>query len=938
MIRFEAPLLLAVGLVLAALVMIRLRRLPREYARGRRRAIQISMALVALLFALALGGLEIGHRVDRLAVVFALDESRSAHVADGDLTRSEQLRAAIDEMRGEDAAGLVVFGANAATESLPSLRPAVADTHTEVAREATDIGAGIRRALADLPYGYAGRVVLISDGLETRGDAIAAALAAKSRGVSVDVLPIEREAQPEIAVSQIRVPATARPGEPISVRVNTRATQSTASELIVRRDGRAIARGDVTLGEGDDVFIVRDEAPEAGVHRYDAILRARDPANDASTTNDEGAAFLRVRGASRVLLLADEPSASAALAAALGSNGVEVDVRGPREIPGTLAEWVGYDLVVLSDLSGRRLSRQQLTELSGYVHDLGGGLLMVGARQSFGLGGYAHTPVEDALPATFDLRRRRDRLSLAMVTAIDQSGSMSAPGGSGMTKLELANEAAARSASLLSPEDRVGVMHVDTSVTWTQPMVAVEDPVAIANRCRHATPGGCGIYVDVALREAYGTLRNERTQLKHFLLFSDGSDSENMSGTRAMVQAAAHDGITTSVVSMGSGPDTPELEVLSRLGGGRFYIVDDMTALPRIFTQETMEASQAALSEESFRATAAAPGAPTAGIDFAAAPNLLGHAVLTPRGRATVLLDASEEDPLLATWQYGVGRGAVFAADAGSEFGRPWLGWAGYEALFSQLARDLARAPESGTASLDMELTGGRGRVRVEAVDEHGEYQNHLDLSLTMLTPGGGHAEIPLHQTGAGRYEAEFSADAPGAYLATLREAGRGLVASAGAVAGSGDELRGDATDHALLARVAALTGGELLHDLGDVFQRRPSPVASWDPLWRQLLAAAMLLLLASVALRRLMLPSFRRAPKTARSTAGEPRQGASSSGKAAPLYADAPAAAARTSAAKGGASSEALAEESPEPAAVAPPRSLAEQLLAKKRDKSGGS
>ncbi|NOY93940.1 MAG: VWA domain-containing protein [Deltaproteobacteria bacterium] len=933
MIRFESPILLAVGLVLALVVVVRLRRLPREYVSKRRWAVQVAMGLVALLFALALGGLEIGHRADRLAVVFVLDESRSAQVAEGGLGRSEQLRQAIEQMRSDDAAGLVIFGASAATESLPRLRPAIADTHSSVPRDATDIGAGIRRALSDLPYGYAGRVVLVSDGLETRGDAVAAALAAKSRGVSVDVLPIEREAQPEIAVSAVRVPATARPGEPISVRVNTRATQVTAAELVVRRDGRPIARGNVELGQGDDVFVVRDEAPEAGVHRYDAILRARDPAQDASTTNDEGAAFLRVRGASRVLLLADEPGASQALASALGSNGVQVDLRGPREVPGTLAEWAGYDLVVLSDLSSRRLSRQQLRELSGYVHDLGGGLLMLGARHSFGLGGYAHTPVEDALPATFDLRRRRDRLSLAMITAIDMSGSMSAPGGSGMTKLELANEAAARSAALLSPEDRVGVMHVDTSVTWTVPMVAVEDPAEIARRCRRATPGGGGIYVDVTLREAYATLRNERTQLKHFLLFSDGSDSENMGGTRAMVRAAARDGITTSVVSMGSGPDTPELEALSRLGGGRFYIVEDMTELPRIFTQETMEASQAALTEEPFHATAAAPGAPTAGIDFGAAPNLLGHAVITPRGRARVLLDASEEDPLLVTWQYGVGRGAVFTSDAGSEFGRPWLGWAGYEALFSQLARDLARAPESGTASLDMDLSAGRGHVRVEAVDDDGEYRNHLDLSLTMLTPGGGHVELPLRQTGAGRYEADFDADAPGAYLATLREEGHGLVASAGAVAGSGDELRGDATNTALLARVAALTGGELLHDLGDVFARRPAPVATWDPLWRQLLAAAMLLLLLSVALRRLVFPRWRRASSSVAARSQEPAPARSSSPKAAPLYADAkapdatPAGVVREPSGSGESSEQA-------DSAPAAPRSLAEQLLAKKRDK----
>src|SRR5690606_28593106 len=131
--------------------------------------------------------------------------------------------------------------------------------------------------------------------------------------------------------------------------------------------------------------------------------------------------------------------------------------------------------------------------------------------------------------------------------------------------------------------------------------------------------------------DAFGVLRDSDAQLKHLLLFSDGFDSEQMAGTDGQVRAAAASGITTSVVSMGLGPDSRALEHLSRLGGGRFYVVEDLRQLPRIFTQETVEASRAALEEGAFQPTPRTGSKITAGIDWAAAPPLGGYAIVQAR-------------------------------------------------------------------------------------------------------------------------------------------------------------------------------------------------------------------------------------------------------------------------------------------------------------------
>ncbi len=921
MIRLAAPWMLAIGVPIVLLVLWRIRRLPRTHAGWTRRAVQASLLLAALAGALALARLELGRTIDRVAVVFLVDRSRSVEGADDPLA---PVNAATAAMQPDDLAGLVAFGAVAATEVAPSPRPSFGVARASIARDATDIGAAIRRGLADLPGDHVPRMVLISDGAETRGDALAAAAVAAGRGVPIDVVAIERAPRSEIAVERVRLPPVADPDQPLELRVVTRATDAARVRVVVRRDGAPIATGETEIRAGADVLTLREIAPAPGVHRYEVLLEPLDAGSDSTPENNEGSALIRVSGGSRALVLAERPDEAQAVAAALRDAGVEVALGGVERVPADLAELATYDLVVLSDLNARAFTDAQMSALAAYVRDLGGGLLMAGARDAFGLGGYSFTPIEEVLPATFDLRRRRDRASLAMVIAIDKSGSMMVEAVPGTTKLALANEAAARSAMLLSALDRVAVAHVDTEVSWTLPMTPVEDPQRIAAIVRGAEPGGGGILVDITLEASYEALDDQPTQLKHLLLFSDGSDSEEMTNARALVRDAAARHITTSIVSMGNGPDTPELEQLSRLGGGRFYIVEDMTQLPRIFTQETIAASRAALVDRAFHPALGEPSEVTRGIDFGAAPALGGHAVVNARPRASVLLGATEEDPLLAVHQHGVGRSAVFTTDLGAAWGRPWLAWDGYAALLGQLGRSLARSPERRDAQIGVTLDGGQGQIRVEAVDELGRVRNYLDLSATIAGPGGRSSEVALTQTASGRYEASFDADAPGPYLVTVRERGEGLVGSAGVVRARGDELRGEGTDHATLAQIAALTGGTVREGaLERVFTERPPAVYAYAPAWRELVMASMILLLLSVALRRLVLPTRRRASKTA--VAAHPATNVAGV-QTPPAAAPAPAA---------DAPAPGPDEPPPEtPAPEAPPDTLAETLLARKKKK----
>jgi Ca-activated chloride channel family protein len=441
------------------------------------------------------------------------------------------------------------------------------------------------------------------------------------------------------------------------------------------------------------------------------------------------------------------------------------------------------------------------------------------------------------------------------VIAVDYSGSMGLRVAGG-TKLALANEAAVRSAELLGRGDRMGVMHVDTEVRWSVPLGPVEDQSSIAQRIRAVGPGGGGIYVDLALSAAYAALAREKVNLKHVLLFADGNDAEEKDRSPELVRVAKHAGITTSVVALGRGSDVGALEALSRLGDGRFYLIEDASRLPAVFAQETILAARSAINEVAFRPRPGVPSPTTRGIDFALAPLLGGYVVTLPKGRAQVLLAGPEGDPLLSTWSIGVGKAGVFTSDYRDRWGREWTGWTGAARLFGQLGRELARRADDTRVRLEADSGGGELHVRATVVDDDGRAESFRRLVARVSGPDGFRAELPLEAVGAGAYTAHLGLSRPGAFMVTaVDELGGEPVGTTGAVLYAGEELRPSGSDRALLSRIAQLSGGKVRDTLAGIFQDRSTRRFAYQDLSGILLILSALGALASVAARRLSVP-----------------------------------------------------------------------------------
>ncbi|MFZ5889750.1 MAG: VWA domain-containing protein [Myxococcota bacterium] len=857
--RFDRPILTLPCAAILLWLVTRLLQLSQRFSAARRSLLELTTGLAAYTASLAVSGLEIGHALDRLTVVIALDRSRSIDLVSGAERRFESERKLAElGMRDDDLIAVVAFGANAAVEEPPRPKSTLpAPQKADVARDGTDLGAGIRQALAEVPPDSAARIVMLSDGVRTRGDSSEAALAAAALGVPIDVVPLDQGRITDVRVIAVRATSRAAQGEAIDLRVVTQSSEEAEVEARVYRDGELIRSGPARLARGEDVLFLREVAPGPGLHRYDVELSARRPEQDRAPDDNAGSAFVRVRGPTTALVLDSDAALTAPLQRALSAAAFEVEVGGPVSVPSDLAGFARYDLVVLGDISAAELAPAQLEALRGYVRDLGGGLLLMGGDRAMGPGGYARTPIEDISPVSFDLKQEQRRASLAEVIAVDYSGSMAMSAG-GKTKLELANEAAARSADLLGAGDRLGVMHVDTAVSWTVPLAPVADKADIANRIRKVGPGGGGIFIDLSLSAAYDALGREHVQLKHLLLFSDGSDAEERTNAFSLVSAARKRGITTSVVALGTGSDVPALSRMAELGAGRFYLIEDATRLPSVFAQETILASRSAINELNFIPEVAAQGPVLRGIDFNQTPPLTGYVVTIPKARTQVLLRGPEHDPILATWSAGVGRAGAFTSDYENRWGRAWIQWEGAARLFAQVARDLSRRIDDPHVRFETETIGGELLLRATVFDDRGRHESLRRLRAQIAGPDGLSRTLPLEAVGPGSYAAKLPISRPGAYLSTLvDEQHEQALATTGAALSAGEELRPTGTDRSELARIAEISGGRVRDTLAGIFGERETRRFAYDPLshWLTPLAAALLLL--SVGARRLSLPEW---------------------------------------------------------------------------------
>lgn len=828
LLRFGAP---------AALLLLVL--LPVVSAMARRRATPggaVALRLGALaLMIVALAAPSLTVRGGDLSVVFAVDRSDSIS-ADQQQAAQEFVRSAAAHRRPGDRVGLVTFGADALIEELPGPDPQLAFT-TQPMAGATDVGQAIRTAISALPPEGARRIVLLSDGNDNRG-ALADALAlAQSEGIEVSVVPLEAGRAREVLIEEVAAPAEVLPAEQFTVKVAVAATAPATADLTVAAGDTVIDRRHLELRPGRTIVTLPQVARTEGLLHYAASLTAEP---DATGANNRAEAVVMVRGAPVIWYVARQPGPLQRL---LSAQGLRVRAVAPEALPVAPAGYRGTSAVILDDVPAMRLSASQMAALRDYVGRLGGGLLAVGGTNSFGVGGYAGTPLEDALPVTMDVRHRLAIPSMAIILVIDTSGSMGAFG-TQISKVELAKETAQSVVDLLGERDVIGVISFDQEPRWLVAPTEARNRDQVLEQVSRVQAGG-GTNMHPALRLAYDYLRRSQAKVRHVIVLSDGqTDPGDFQG---LLTRMAADKITISSVAIGADADEDLMHNVARWGGGRYYATRDLYSIPQILTAEALIASRAYIVEETFTPQLSRAGL----VDDFALPALRGYVATAPRPAAAVHLVSAQDDPVLAVWQYGIGRAVAFTSDATARWGAAWITWTDAGRFWSRLVRWAGRG-EADDLQVTIDPRGDAAVVIADAVTADGTPLDGLAAQATVSGPVS--VRIPLVQTAPGRYEGPLQLLAAGAYAVTVSsrdEAGRERVKTSGFVVPYSPELRDLIANRALLAHVAEATGGRFLDDpkaaVAPVSTSRAATGA-----WPILAGTALGLFVVEIAVRRL--------------------------------------------------------------------------------------
>lgn len=804
--------------------------------------------LIALLIALSLAGLVWLTSTSRQMLIVAVDQSASVDQAATDKANAyiQSLQSAA-ETNDETELRYLTFNKTPSLSSMQWTPPTIAPTDTHGQAMSTDIASAIRAAVASIPPSYVPHVLLLSDGNATVGDGFAAAAALS---VPISTVPLPQRIEPEVQIAAVQAPAQVRQGEPfyLEVVVNSN-TDATGFIDLYRGD---IKIGDeeqqpVTLKAGETKFRVRQSVTGQRQVIFAARMRGFGAA-DTLLDNNEALAIVSATGRPRVLLIDPETDQTDSLRWALEEQSIDMEVRPLDGIPRDLAELQGYECLMLSNVPATAMTMRQMDLIRTYVQDLGGGLIMLGGDQSFGLGGYYRTQLEEILPVRSNFEKEREKPSLAMVLVIDKSGSM------GGEKIELAKDAAKAAVELLGPSDSIGVIAFESSSYWVCELRATSDKAYVIDQISTIdAAGGTSMYP--AMQDAYQALAAAPAKLKHCILLTDGISSPGDFEGLASEMAAAR--MTISTVAMGEGASEDLLQEIARIGNGRYYFCSDPQSVPQVFAKETVEASKSAINELPFVPQLVRPTQVLEGIDFELSPLLLGYVVTRPKPTSEFILASESGDPLLAWWRYGLGVTVAFTSDAKARWASEWISWPDFGTFWAQVIRHAMRKNDAKGVFVEVKRSEENATVVMDTVDNQGNYLNDQPSTITVIDPQLKTTKIEMIQTAPGRYEGSVATPQRGNYqldLAQTRAGGEAVRQSRGLVVGYPEELRLKPTNVASLKSIAEISSGKFnpLPEalLGPKDRTARLPV----PLWPYLLMAALTLFIADVALRRIEL------------------------------------------------------------------------------------
>jgi len=815
----------------------------RVLGQGRKALTLLLRSLVLILFIMALAEVELVDKGDSLTVLFAIDRSSSIP-NDEQMFSLAYVQERLMELPEGDNAGILFFGKEAMLKETPRDRIQLDDYNVLLNKEGTDIESAINLSMAAFPAGVQKRIVLITDGNQTQGDAESAVQRAKANNIDLHIMPLEYVASQEVLIEQIALPNHIQEKEPFKIKVLVNAQEEGPGVLRIMENDNVITEENVQLSIGKNAFWVPRAIEQSGVYTYTAVIEAE---NDRRPLNNRAENFAFVQGMPRVLLLDAKTNDSRFLASALISEGIQVDLHTPEALPGTLRELQMYDSVIISNVHASEFSKSQLTMLETGVSDLGIGLVMIGGPDSFGAGGYQGTPVERALPIDMDIKQRKIIPSGALTIIMH---SCEIPQGNYWTQ-----EISLAALDALSRNDYIGLLRYGPSGEgWLFPLERAGNKNRQRNAIKNLPFSGIGDMPSFAttMQMALDGFKGISANIKHMIILSDGDPALPSQG---LIDEIVENKITISTICVGTHAQqfVKVMRQLAEAGKGKAYNVKNNKNLPRIFVKEAMTVRRHLIEEGLFTPAVTHISEILQGLD-SGFPELSGYVITSPKSGAETVMITHKKDPLLAHWRYGLGKTVAFTSDAKAQWAEQWIGWDNYAKFWGQAIRWTLRSSKDDRFQIKTSIEGDQVKCVVDALTEDGGFLNNLTFGSTMIDPKYKSKKFDMRQTEPGRYEGYFPLDNAGSYLVTMTYEGpddmEGILTSGISIPYS-PEHNSIKQNDLILKRLAEVSGNSFLSPEINVFDHNLTVTGDMLSLWPWLLGLAVFFFFCDIAVRR---------------------------------------------------------------------------------------
>lgn len=821
-------------------------------ARSRKRFAFILRSLLAACIVLALAGPESKRMNEGMCTIFLLDRSDSITDVDKK-SQIEFVNQALKNLGPKDLATVIAFGKEPVAETLTAKIDRIDRVQSIVDGTASDMASAVRLASATFPDGKSKRIVLISDGNETTGDLTEAGSVAATEGIPIDHVVMGSTPQGgEVAISNVELPSESRVDQPFSAKVTIDSNTAGSATLYLDRNGVKVKEMKINLEPGKNNYVIADTLKDTGFHRYRVTLKTD---HDRDHRNNVGMGFISVKGKPRILV-AQQDKNRTELRNALEKQGLAVDLVLPSGLPTRPEEYQNYDAIVFNDLNAEFVHPRVQQTIQSAVRDSGIGFAMIGGENSFLSGGWYGTPIAEALPVDLNIRQRKSFPSTTILIVSDTSGSMGMIE-DGQPKVRLAAKAAEQTVMMMAPVDKVGVVASTDGIKFVSPIQKLTNKELVISQIRTLGVGGGGIYMKPSMEFAQKYLVPDDSKVRHLIVLADGSDCDLQEGCIPIALAMRAQKITTTCVAIGDGPHVPFLKSLAAAGGGRFYLAEKASQLPAIFTQDAATMSRSAIEEGAFMPKIAIGEEILRGIDTDSMPPLLAYCLTDTRPLTRVGMRTKKDEPLLATWQYGLGSTLAFTSDAQARWAAQWINWGGFGQFWAQAIRSISRRASSTTYQIATNQTGAKGEVTILARDANGNPVNTPPKEARISTPSGEFKPLAITQTGPGEFKGTFTASEVGTYIATVAEdsAAGPRVTSSGFSIAYPPEYKSYRPNQPLLTQVSEMTKGMAVTDPRQAVRMVPEPGYSIQELWALFVILAAILLPLDIACRRIALP-----------------------------------------------------------------------------------